>query len=73
LLHGPSPADVLIPYEIDGNDIRSLLGHMAVVLGESGGARLKADIDRFREFMNCVPGASLARLDAAALQARFAR
>jgi subtilisin family serine protease len=66
LLYGPPPSDILIPTEVEGHDIGSLLGRLTAVLADFGGTRLKADLARFDQFVRILPGATLACLDEAA-------
>jgi len=68
LLHGPAPALILLPPTIEGCDVADLLARFIPMLGRFGGSRLKADINRFRDFVMLWPGADLARLDEAALK-----
>jgi hypothetical protein len=72
LLHGPPPSDVLIPREVEGHDVGRLLAGITAVLAEVGGARLKADLARFAGFVRSWPGATLTRLDQAAVPAEAA-
>jgi hypothetical protein len=73
LLYGPQPSDVLIPAEVDGYDVASLLERITDSLNSVGGGRLRADIARFGAFARSWPGATLAQLDNEALRAAGAR
>jgi hypothetical protein len=66
LLYGPPPSDVLIPAEVDGYDVGSLLERITDSLSGVGGGRLRADIASFGAFVRSWPGATLAQLDDAA-------
>jgi len=48
LLYGPPPSDVLIPVEVDGYDVGSLLERITDSLSGVGGGRLRADNREFR-------------------------
>ena len=67
LLHGPVSSETLLPKSIPGCDVTTLMGEFGAVLQRLGGARLRADLDRFGEFLTACPGADLQRLDTAAL------
>jgi hypothetical protein len=67
LLHGPAPNDMLLPRMIDDVDVVKLLTGFVAVLERFGGPRLRADIERFADFVRLWPGASLDQLDQAAL------
>jgi subtilisin family serine protease len=67
LLHGPTPNDMLLPKEVDGLDVAELLTGFLAVLDRFAGDRLRADIARFTDFVRLWPGATLDRLDQAAL------
>jgi subtilisin family serine protease len=68
LLHGPVDPDVLIPAEVHGLDVGSLLAGFTTLLGGLGGERLRCDVGRFGGFARLWPGATLAELDRAALE-----
>lgn len=67
LLYGPPPSDVLIPAQVDGYDVGSLLERITAALDRAGGSRLRRDLTRFGGFARMWPGATLAELDEAAL------
>ena len=67
LLHGPVPSETLLPKSIPGCDVTALMGEFGDVLQGVGGASLRADLQRFGEFLTTCPGADLGHLDAAAL------
>ena len=68
LLYGPPPQDALLPVTIEGCDVSTLLHRFLTILTRFGGARLQADIVRFRKFAETWPGADLQRLDEEALR-----
>jgi subtilisin family serine protease len=67
LLHGPPPNDTLLPAVVDGRDVAELIAGFVAVLDRFAGPRLRADIARFAGFVRLWPGATLDRLDQAAL------
>ncbi|MCS7477948.1 S8 family serine peptidase [Umezawaea endophytica] len=67
LLHGPTPNDALLPEAVDGLDLAELVSGFLAVLDRFAGPRLQADLTRFADFAKLWPGASLDRLDEAAL------
>jgi subtilisin family serine protease len=73
LLHGPAPANMVLPKSIPGCDVTTLMGEFGVALHGAGGEHLRADLERFAEFLAACPGADLQRLDTAALAIRAPR
>ncbi|MBF6222800.1 S8 family serine peptidase [Nocardia abscessus] len=67
LLYRPTTGDVLVPRSIDGCDAAVLIERFTVILEWFGSARLRADLERFRDFLAVGPGSELARLDQVAL------
>jgi hypothetical protein len=67
LLHGPTPANMVLPKSIPGCDVPTLMGDFGAVLYRAGGSRLRADLERFAEFLATCPGADLQHMDTAAL------
>jgi hypothetical protein len=59
----------LLPATVDGGyDISALIDRFLPILQRFGGERLKADIARYRDFVQRWPGANLTDLDAEALR-----
>lgn len=63
LLYGPRVETTLLPAVIDGCDVRSLIRRFLPILKRFGSPRLLAGIDRYQEFVQTWPGATLHRLD----------
>ena len=69
LLHRPQAPVTLLPATVeDGYDVSALIGRFLPILQRFGGERLKADIARYRDFVQHWPGSDLADLDAEALR-----
>ncbi|MGW6621976.1 S8 family serine peptidase [Nocardia sp. NPDC055002] len=67
MLYRPTTDDVLVPRSIDGYDTTVLIERFTTILERFGSARLRTDLERFREFLIAGPGSDLARLDQTAL------
>jgi subtilisin family serine protease len=72
LLQGVVVGPVLIPTEVDGHDMHSLLERLTAVLPQVASQRLREDVARFADFAQAWPGATIAELDAAALRVQGA-
>jgi subtilisin family serine protease len=68
LLYGIEPQITVLPAEVPGCDVRSLIPRFLPMLVRFGSARLKADIARFGKFAESWPGARTATLDEYALR-----
>jgi hypothetical protein len=67
LLHGPAQSGLIVPSAVRGCDVPRLLERFIPALLQRGGERLRADIIRYGNFARIWPGATLTRLDEAAL------
>jgi hypothetical protein len=63
LLFGTKTQLTLLPAQVPGCDVRSLIPRFLPILRRFGSARLKADIERFGAFAQSWPGANAALLD----------
>ena len=68
LLFNHQTQATLLPATVDGCDVATLIHRFMPILDRFCGARLKANIDRYRDFVQTWPGADLERLDDAALR-----
>jgi hypothetical protein len=68
LLYSVRPQQTILPAQVPGCDVRSLIPNFLPTLVRFGSARLRADIERFGAFAAGWPGAEPATLDEQALR-----
>ncbi len=64
LLERPRNAGLLLPTEVDGFPVQSLLDRLMAVLARFGSEALRADVARWGGFVRAAPGADFDALDA---------
>jgi len=68
LLYSHRAPETLLPATVNDRDMCNLIGRFLPILDRFGGARLKADIVRYRGFVESWPGGDLGGLDQQAMR-----